>query len=177
MVETFGKNVKDLGADFEVIDVAACMDDLDDPFCRGCQNGYGCDEHCYKGTKLEEAFDLMTKADAIVLASPVQFGSVSGLLKCFFEKTLKVRIDRKWVGKVGAAMAVAGARNGGQETAVRAMHEMLLVHGVAVVSDSSLESGCGHYGVTAQGPYEEDAKQIDRTRILAEGIVDFLKKK
>ena len=177
LLKELGKHIENLGAEFQVISVAEAMDDVKDPFCRGCQKGYGCDEHCYKGTKLEKAFDLMTKADEIVLASPVQYGSMSGLMKCFFDKTLKIRIDRKWVGKIGAAISVAGARNGGQETALRALHELMLVHGIAIVSDCSLASGCGHYGVTAQAPAEEDAKQLERLRILAEGLVDLAKRK
>lgn len=177
LLNTLGEKVKELGAEFMTISVADAFSDVSDPFCLGCQQGIKCDGHCYKGTKLEKSFELLGKADAIVIGSPVQFCTVSGLLKCYFDKTLKLRVERRLMGKIGAAISVGGAKNGGQESAIRTMHELMLVHGMAVISDSSFESGAGHFGITAQAPAENDTKAIERIRILAEGLVEFAKRR
>jgi len=43
---------------------------------------------------LEEAYEILKKADAIVMGSPVYFGSVSAQLKAFFDKTRKLRSEK-----------------------------------------------------------------------------------
>ena len=50
-------------------------------YCVDCSKP--CNGSCWKGTAIEEVFEKMKKADAIILGSPVYFGTVSGILKCF----------------------------------------------------------------------------------------------
>ena len=46
--------------------------------------------------KLEEAYNKISKADAVIVGSPVYFGTVSAQLKCFFDKALYIRKQRKY---------------------------------------------------------------------------------
>jgi multimeric flavodoxin WrbA len=57
---------------------------------RGCQGCYACKktlEHCILKDDLTEVLAAVQEADAVVLASPVYYGDVSGQLKCFIDRT------------------------------------------------------------------------------------------
>jgi len=75
-----------------VLEVGELLNSVKNPFCVVCSNP--CSGICYKGTKLEEAYEILKKADAIVMGSPVYFGSVSAQLKAFFDKTRKLRSEK-----------------------------------------------------------------------------------
>ncbi|MGM0471644.1 MAG: flavodoxin family protein, partial [Bacillota bacterium] len=72
----------DEGAETKLIQPAAALDELDEPFCTACSQP--CAQQCYAGTALEEQFELLDQADGILMGSPVYFGSVSGQLKAFW---------------------------------------------------------------------------------------------
>ena len=59
-----------------------------------------------KGTKLEEAYETLKRADAIVMGSPVYFGSVSAQLKAFFDKTKKLRGEKAFCNKIACRVTV-----------------------------------------------------------------------
>ena len=50
-----------------------------------------CSGVCYKGTELEEAFELLEKADGVIFGSPVYFGTVSAQMKAFADKARGLR--------------------------------------------------------------------------------------
>ncbi len=136
-----------------------------DPFCAVCQNP--CPGTCYEGTPLEDAYGVLEEADAIILASPVYFGTVAAPLKAFFDKSRKLRSRKALLNKVGAAVAVGAARFGGQETTIRALHDIMLVHGMILVGDGDTKTDCGHHGVAAQQPAHEDMYALSRAASLA----------
>ncbi|HHX23924.1 MAG: flavodoxin family protein [Tepidanaerobacteraceae bacterium] len=170
LLDQLSKEIELLNGEFKRINVVDALSDINTPFCTNCNNI--CDGRCYEGTKLEQSFQVMTKADAIVIASPVYFGSVSGQLKCFFDKTLKLRQERKLIGKIGAAIAVGGARYGGQENTIRTIQGILMIHGMSIISDGSITHGAGHFGIAAQEPAIEDKKAVKRIKILANRIAE-----
>ena len=79
----------------------ACM------VCRGDEERYPIDD---------DLFPLYTKikeAEAVILASPVYFGSATALLKAFMERTGYIGLRRRaFTGKVGGPLVVA--RRAGQ---------------------------------------------------------------
>jgi multimeric flavodoxin WrbA len=133
--------------------------------CKVCATP--CPGTCYKNTRLEEAFAILAKADAIILGSPVYFGTVATPLKAFFDKTRKLRREKKLFNTIGAAVAVGAARFGGQETTLRALHDIMLVHGMVVVGDGDISTDCGHHGVCAQRPASQDVFAKQRSRSIA----------
>lgn len=169
------KHVEELGGEFEVIDVQSAILDCKHPFCMECKSP--CDQNCLKGTKLEEAYNKITKADAVVIGSPVYFGTVSAQLKCFFDQSRYIRSDKKWVGKIGAAVTVGASKYGGQELTANTIQNMLMVHGFDIINDGYEEFDAGHFGVSAQEPANEDGFGIKRAKVLAHRIVDSLKKR
>lgn len=166
---------KEAGAATELLHVMDILKDQDKPFCDVCSSP--CNESCYEDTRLEEAFETMAKADALVIGSPVYFGTVSAQLKAIFDKSRALRGKKAFAGTVGAAVSVGASRFGGQETTVRTIHDIMMVHGMTVVSDSSISESIGHHGVCGQRPAESDAEAIKSARVTGIRLVEECKNK
>jgi multimeric flavodoxin WrbA len=57
---------------------------------RGCQGCYACKktlDHCILQDDSTDVLAAVHEADALVLASPVYYGDISGQLKCFIDRT------------------------------------------------------------------------------------------
>ncbi|HOV80096.1 MAG TPA: flavodoxin family protein [Bacillota bacterium] len=158
------------GARTGLLHVCEEISDAVIPFCFYCSTP--CDMKCYRGTRLEHAFELMRRADGILLGSPVYFGTVSAPLKSFWDKTRLLRSEKSLLNVVGGALAVGASRFGGQETTVRALQDMMLCQGMIVVGDGSYEDDAGHQGACAQQPSGADLAGLRRSRILARRVVE-----
>lgn len=161
---------KESGAETEMINVAEAIVTAKTSFCNTCSSP--CNGNCYKGTMLEDVFNRMRKADAIILGSPVYFGTVSAQLKALFDKSRGLRNEKALLGKIGAGVTVGGSRYGGQETTMRALHDMMMIHGMCIVGDGSSGEDCGHHGVCAARPASEDEFAVRRARVLGMRIVE-----
>jgi multimeric flavodoxin WrbA len=96
----------------------------------------------------------MSDADAIIVGSPTYFGCVSGRLKALFDRTLPLRRQGNMLkDKVGAAIAVGGSRNGGQEHVIQQIHAWMLIQEMTVVGDKKT----AHFGGIAVGRNPGDA--------------------
>lgn len=158
-----------LGAQTEIIDVAQAVSSAKTPFCTVCSNP--CSGVCYKNTQLETAFEKIKKADALVIGSPVYFGSMSAQLKAFFDKTRRLRGEKALVGKPCGFIAVGGSRFGGQEATLAAMHAMALVQGMTVLGTGHCDFDAGHLGVSSQQPSDKDEFALSRCESLAMRLV------
>lgn len=158
------------GAKTELLHSMEMLEGQEKPYCDACSSP--CNETCYEDTELEKAFATIAKADALVLGSPVYFGTVSAQLKAIFDKSRAVRARKELAGKVGAAVSVGASRFGGQETTVRALHDIMMVHGMSIVSDSSVSATIGHHGVCAQKPAKDDADASKSARVIGVRLVE-----
>lgn len=158
------------GAEAKLLHVMDALKDIDSPFCELCSSP--CEGVCAGGNKLGEAFALLKQADGLIIGSPVYFGTVSSQLKAFWDKTRALRKEKSLLNVVGGAVTVAGARFGGQETTLRAIHDMMLVQGMIIVGDGLIDYDCGHQGACAHRPAQNDENGIKRTRILAQRVVE-----
>lgn len=161
---------KDKGAKIELIHAASCVDGLKNPFCIQCVPV--CDNRCIKGTILEEVYNKMRKCDGLLIASPVYFGTVSGQLKAFWDKTRIMRKEKALYNVVGGALAVGASRFGGQETTLAALQEMMLVQGMTVVGDGYAEDDCGHGGAAAQKPSGQDEYGLKRAAVIGRRVAE-----
>ena len=159
---------KQMGADTEALSVHEAVSDAKIPFCINCSTP--CSKQCYKGTKLEEAFDKVSKADFVIFGSPVYFGSMSGQLKCFFDKTRAMRAEKKWLDKKMSVVSVGASKYGGQEHTAESIIACAQVSGMTVIGNSS-ESAMGHFGVLGQRPANEDEYAKVQAKVLAERIM------
>ena len=93
--------------------------------------------------------DLL-EADAILLGSPTYYGDMSGKMKEFIDKSVK--IHGKLAGKVGGAFTSSGDTACGAETAILSMLHALLIHGMVVQGRHENK----HYGAAAVGSPKKD---------------------
>ena len=84
--------VKEWGAETRLINVAEVLADLDKPFCDDCSTP--CEAACAEGNKLGEALDLLRRVDGLIIGSPVYFGTISGQLAAFWDKTRSIRTEK-----------------------------------------------------------------------------------
>lgn len=158
-----------LGARIELIHCREALQGQKHPFCINCQTP--CLARCAMGKPLEKALTILGQADGIIIGSPVYFGTVSGQLKAFWDKSRSLRSAKRLLNVVGGAVSVGGSQYGGEETTVRAIHDMMLVQGMLIVGDGYIEDDCGHLGAMATRPSLEDEKALQRARILGKRVV------
>lgn len=170
LINTVLNKVEELGAETIVYDVQELLNSAKHNFCVVCSTP--CSGICYKDSKLEEAFAVLKKADAVLVGSPSYFGTISGQLKAFFDKTRKIRGEKALYNKVGAGVTVGASKYGGQETTMKALHDIMLVQGMIVVGDGYLDDDCGHHGVCAHSPADKDNVAIKRAEILAKRLFE-----
>ena len=167
------KKAESLGAKTEILEVPELVNSAKNSFCTACTNP--CSGVCYKGTRLEEAFEKLRKADGIVFGSPSYFGSVTAQLKAFFDKTRKFRAEKAFYNKVVAGVTVGGSKYGGQETTMKALHDIMLVQGMIIVGDGYFEDDCGHHGVCAHRPAANDEFAVKRAEITGKRLFEVCK--
>lgn len=161
-----------LGANVKTIDCHSVMNKQKTPFCVACSSP--CTAKCIEYEFLD-SYKLLIAADGIIVGSPVYFGTVSAQLKAFFDKTRWIRTEKKLLNTVGGAIAVGASRFGGQETTIKAIHDIFMVQGMIIVGDGYYDYDCGHIGSAAQRPAEGDENGILRTRVLAKRVVQVAK--
>jgi multimeric flavodoxin WrbA len=98
------KAIAEEGLETELIRLA----DSDIRPCNACMACKGDEEQCPIDDDLFPIYRKMKEADAIILASPVYFSSVTAILKAFMERTGYISIKwRSFAGKVGGPLVVA----------------------------------------------------------------------
>ncbi len=73
------------------------------------------------------------KVAGILIGSPVYFNAMSSLCKLFLDRCGVFRKSFALANKVGGAVAVGAARNGGQELTVQSIHAVMACHEMVVV--------------------------------------------
>lgn len=107
--------------------------------CEGC--GYCLKNHCgciYQDD-MQELIDRFLQADAYLIGSPVYVHSITPQLMAFFTRLRPVSamMPEALRCKLGAAIAVGGARNGGEEAADTILIHMMMARGMNIVSGES----------------------------------------
>lgn len=95
------------------------------------------------------------KVAGMIVGSPVYFGNMSSLCKAFFERCMELRKTWTLRNKVGAALTVGGARNGGQEFTIHSMHACLYAQDMIVVGDGRPNA---HMGATLWNQKDDVSK-------------------
>jgi len=133
--------------------------------CGACGRG----ESCTISDDMDAVYSRLTDADGIIVSSPVYFGSVSAQLKALFDRSVLLRRQGfKLKNKLGAAMAVGGSRNGGQEKTIQTIHDWMHIHGMVVLGDG------GHFGGIAQKPVDKDEEGMQTVRDTIGKLCDVL---
>jgi NAD(P)H dehydrogenase (quinone) len=119
--------------------------------------------------RVEKAsLDDLRRSHGIILGSPTYYGQMSGKLKSFIDKSVK--IHGKLDGKVGAAFTSAGGTATGAETTMLAILETMLVHGMIIQGRSDDK----HFGPAAVGA--SGAKEIEHCKQLGRKVAHLVLK-
>ena len=91
----------------------------------------------------------LARADGLILATPVYYGTVTGLLKDFMDRTEplsrygKTAYRAALKDKIGGAIAVGANRHGGQETTLQTIQHFFFIQDLIVVGTSTTGApGC-----------------------------------
>ena len=174
MLDMLGEELQKYNIEFEKINVAESLKGVKTPYCVNCSSP--CSKICFKDTSLEDTFQKIADSDCLVVGSPVYFGTVSGQLKTFWDKTRSVRQNKEWIGKKAASLSTGHSKYGGQEMTLNTINTMLMVQGCTLLNDGSTEFGAGHFGIASSGNFEEDTFAKERIKVLASRISEELKK-
>ena len=96
------------------------------------------------------------KVAGLIVGSPVYMGLMSGLCKTFIDRCVALRKEFALSGRVGGALAVGGARNGGQERIIQDLHGFFFGEEMVVVGDGKPTS---HSGGTLWNHWKDDITQ------------------
>jgi multimeric flavodoxin WrbA len=124
---------------------------------------------------MQDIYERLMAADAIIIASPAYFGMVSGKLKSLFDRSLPLRRQgMKLSNKVGGAISVGASRNGGQEHVCRQILAWMGLHEMISVTDK----GTAHFGGIGWVPRgtkpEDDKTGIETSENLGKKIAEVL---
>ena len=108
-------------------------------------------DYCLKNKKciieddMLEVYESLKEADGIILATPIQSGSVSSNLSAIMDRTRALEaVDYNLLrGKIGMSIAVGGDRTGGQDFAHLKNITYFMIHGIIPVSGGPFGSNLG----------------------------------
>lgn len=124
--------------------------------CNWCVTKQEEGKFCAQNDDMAEIFPRILKADALLLATPVYIGRLSGYLACFTDRLRVFTHGKVYRGKlrnkVGGALAVGWQRGGGIETATFSIVlAFLTLEMIPVAPDFGLGSPFGATGLSSQG--------------------------
>jgi len=113
-------------------------------FCRHCDYCIK-EKNCVIEDSLQDLYPLLERSEAILIASPVYNGSISGQLKAVLDRTraLFAKNPEALKNKPGVAIAVGGDRAGGQELALLQIHSFYLLSGAIPLSGGAFGANLG----------------------------------
>ncbi|WP_370867602.1 flavodoxin family protein [Methanolobus sp.] len=114
-------------------------------FCIHCDYCVRTKQGCIHKDDLVELYDRMIWADAWIIGTPVYQGTLSAQTKTIMDRCRAVvaRDPKVFLNKVGAAAAVGGDRIGGQEPAIRSIHDFYVISEMIPVGGGSFGSNLG----------------------------------
>lgn len=144
--------------------------------CRACGHCASHPGECAIDDDMGPIRRKMREADAIILASPTYFASISGRMKTLMDRSVALRRDSYALeNKIGGGITSGASRNGGQEFALSQIINFLLAQGMVAVSDKRT----GHFGGAAWVPRgsepEDDKAGIETSENLGRKICEVLK--
>ena len=139
----------------------------------------GCDRCKKEGTKMlpcpphdddmTELYGELASADGFIFASPVYYGSVTGIMKIFMDRFIPFSDDVESSSelkgvlrfKPAGAIAVGGGRNDGIEAVLYTFHRFFLYNDMIVVGTAGYPSSASNLGGTIYSGSKPDALERD----------------
>lgn len=83
--------------------------------------------------EVDEKWDVLDGAAAIIFGAPIYMGNVSAGFQAFAEKSSKRWFEMKWKDKLAAGFVNSGAQNGDKHQGIHAMFGLSQQHGMVWV--------------------------------------------
>jgi len=102
-------------------------------------------KECIQKDGMTEAYELLKKADGIIIASPMYNGGISAQTKSLMDRTRALGAEdiNLLNGKVGMSIAIGGDRVGGQELAIQQINTFYILNGIIPVSGGPFGANLG----------------------------------
>lgn len=145
--EAFADCKNDNEVDFEIISLAD-MEFSGCIHCNWCAKKQTDDKYCSQDDDMTGLYPKIANADAVMLACPVHFGRLSGLLADMIDRMrafVHGSVHRgRLRNKVGGSLAVAFFRGGGLEGTLASMNSMFNIFQMPVATASmTYQQGAG----------------------------------
>ncbi len=108
----------------------------------------------------------------IIIGTPVYFSNMSALCKAFLDRWMAFRSTFALRNKVGGAIAVGAARNGGQELTLQTIHAAMLCQDMIIVSEGKPTSRLGGILVSTKDDISSDAAGLATAQSLGRRVVE-----
>jgi multimeric flavodoxin WrbA len=115
--------------------------------CNWCVKNQTDGKFCFQQDDMSVIYPKILEADGLILASPVHFGRLSGLLANMIDR-LRVFVHGnvyrgRLQNKVGGSMAVAFFRGGGIETTLASINTLFLTLKMIIANSVGYQAGAG----------------------------------
>jgi multimeric flavodoxin WrbA len=141
------------------MDIAACN------HCNWCIRNQTEGQYCTQDDDMSAVYPKLLNADGIILATPVHFGRLSGIMADLIDRTrafihgntYKFRLRNK----IGGAMALAFFRGGGIETALSSLNLFFHAQQMIMANSGFYQLGAGAYSSPdGKGRFKKEPRHI-----------------
>ena len=108
----------------------------------------------------------------IIIGTPVYFSNMSSLCKAFLDRWMAFRSTFALRNKVGGAVAVGAARNGGQELTLQTIHAAMFCQDMIIVSDGKPTARLGGILVSTKDDITNDEAGLATARSLGRRVAE-----
>lgn len=108
----------------------------------------------------------------IIVGTPVYFSNMTSLCKAFLDRWMAFRSTFALRNKVGGAVAVGAARNGGQELTLQTVHAAMLCHDMILVSEGRPTARLGGILVSVKDDVSQDQTGMATARSLGRRVAE-----
>jgi multimeric flavodoxin WrbA len=114
-------------------------------FCIHCDYCVRKKEGCVHKDDLLQFYEDLIWADGVIMGTPCYQGNLSGQLKTMMDRCRAILAKDPQIlrGKVGMGLAVGGDRSGGQEPALRSIHDFYIINEMIPVGGGSWGANLG----------------------------------
>jgi multimeric flavodoxin WrbA len=102
-------------------------------------------KECVQKDDMQDLYELLQKADGIIIASPMYNGGISAQIKAIMDRCRALgAIDINSLrGKIGMSITVGGDRSGGQELAIQQINTYYILNGIIPVGGGAFGANLG----------------------------------
>lgn len=166
------KEVENEGVQVESISIA----DYDIKPCTGCERCFSKPWSCPIKDDAVKVLKKMVSADGLLIGSPVYCGGATAQLKALMDRAVIPYNNGEFKNKIGGAITVGGAKNGGQELTLLQINTFFLMFDMVVASSQN-----GFYGAMAtgndKGDVRKDKEGMDKARGTGKRMAQLLKRR